>query len=296
VQRFIFVKNKYGGKILISIIIPAHQEAESIQRCLNSVIDQSITKSAPNRIEIIVAANACSDATVEKACEMEDFAFERGVDLKVIDDPIGGKTRALNRGDQIARGEIRIYLDADVVCAPTLLEELVAALKDPVPLYASGTVTIPPSRSWVSRCYARFWTKLPFVASDVAGYGLYAVNMAGRRRWSEFPDVHSDDKFVRLLFKSTERRRVAASYSWPIPDGIWNLLQVRRRWSRGNAQLRAAFPALHSDPYSGSALQYAQAAASRPVSALIFAIVYGGGALLARGDGLSSEISWRRAR
>lgn len=280
----------------ISIIIPAHQEEDSIESCLISILDQNFVKNASARVEVIVVANACTDATVERVRGMEDLARTRGVDWVVMDDPVGGKARALNRGDQAARGTIRIYLDADVTCCPTLLEELNDALAGSMPIYASGTVTIPPSKSWFSRCYARFWTRLPFVASDVAGYGLYAVNAAGRRRWVEFPDVHSDDKFVRLLFNPVERRRVDASYSWPVPDGIINLLRVRKRWCQGNAQLRAAFPKLHANPYPGTVWQYVRAATARPVSACVFAIVYAGGALLARSDGQANDIQWRRSR
>lgn len=282
--------------MILSIIIPSHQEEATIQNCLRSIIAQTVFQNRSIRAEVIVVANACTDATAERARSLESVAQGLGLGWTVIVDPIGGKTRALNRGDDVARGDFRIYLDADVVCGPTLVEELVSALDSDAPLYASGTVSIPRSKSWFSRCYARFWTRLPFVASDVAGYGLYAVNAAGRQRWADFPDLHSDDKFVRLLFKSSERRRVAATYSWPIPDGILNLVNVRRRWCEGNAQLRGSFPELHSDPYPGTAWQYACLMATTPVSAVVFSIVYAGGALLARGREISNPIQWRRAR
>lgn len=282
--------------MIISIILPAHQEERIIRDCLHAVLDQTVIGRPGIGVEVIVIANGCTDATAERARALEALARARGVGWVVIDDPVGGKARALNRGDRIARGGLRVYLDADVVCAPELLEELVAALDTDAPRYASGTVTIPRSHSWISRCYARFWTRLPFVASDVAGYGLYAVNAAGRRRWREFPDVHSDDKFVRLLFKPSERRRVAARYSWPVPDGIRNLLRVRRRWCECNAQLRGAFPGLHADPYPGTTWQYASAAVTRPVSACVFSIVYAGGALLALGHRRADPIEWRRGR
>ncbi len=59
---------------------------------------------------------------------------------------------------------------------------------------------IPPARSALTRAYARFWQRLPFNRTVAPGYGLYAVNAAGRARWEAFPAIISDDTFVRLQF------------------------------------------------------------------------------------------------
>lgn len=277
----------------ISVMIPAHQESKTISDCLSSIIHQTLLDDPSIQAEVIVLANACTDATVEKARALEGAARARGLSLTVIDDPVGGKARALNRADEIAGGSIRVYLDADVLCAPELLAELARELATDAPRLASGTVRIPASRSWISRCYARVWSSLPFVASDVAGCGLYAVNAAGRRRWGRFPELHSDDKYVRLQFNAGERRRVAAEYVWSVPDGLPRLLRVRRRWCEGNAELRRAFPELR-DRRSGTARQYLRLIAEAPVSVTVFAAVYLGGALLALGHG--GPVQWRRGR
>ena len=282
--------------MLLSIVIPAHNEEGVIRPCLESLIAQDSPAAPEFGVEVIVVANACSDRTAALARELEPLARARGYGWTVIEDCVGGKARALNRGDAMARGGIRVYLDADVVCSPTLLGELATALEGDAPLYASGAITIPPGASWVSRRYGEFWSRLPFVAADVSGCGLYAVNAAGRRRWGAFPKLHSDDKFVRLLFSRAERRRVAARYSWPVPEGLLTLLRVRRRWCEGNAELRHAYPDLRADSGPGTAWQYARLALSRPVSACVFSIIYAGGALLAARHETSTPIQWRRAR
>lgn len=281
--------------MLISIIIPAHQESETISECLSAIISQTLLQNPSVQAEVVVLANACADDTVEKARSLEGAARTRGLALTVIDDPVGGKSRALNRADGIARGSVRVYLDADVVCAPDLLAELARELDTDAPRFASGTVRIPPSRSWVSRCYARIWSSLPFVTSDVAGCGLYAVNAAGRRRWGRFPELHSDDKFVRLQFAAHERRRVAPEYVWSVPDGLARLIRVRRRWCEGNAELRRLHPELR-DTRAGTARQYLRLIAGAPVSATVFTAVYLGGALLALGHGGGTPVEWRRGR
>jgi len=185
-----------SNRAQISVIIPAHEEAASIDDCLQSLTRQ--TTDLPT--EIIVVANACRDATAARASRCRPMVEARGMRLVVIEDPVGGKSRALDTGDHIATGAIRVYLDADVLCEPELLHQLATSLAGPEPLLGSGTLAIPTPRSWFSRCYARVWQRLALLATDVPGCGLYAVNRAGRKRWGRFPAIHSDDKYVRLLF------------------------------------------------------------------------------------------------
>ena len=97
---------------------------------------------------------------------------------------------------------------------------LCAALDTDAPRYASGTPVIPVPRSRVSRVYGRFWQTLPFLTQDAPGFGLFAVNAAGRARWAAFPDIISDDTFVRLQFAPSERMRLEQTYLWPLVEGF----------------------------------------------------------------------------
>jgi hypothetical protein len=76
------------------------------------------------------------------------------------------------------------------------------------------------------------------------GYGLFAVNAAGRNRWGAFPDIISDDTFVRLQFMPDERVGVPAPYYWPMIEGFGALTRVRRRQDAGVAQLAERFPGI----------------------------------------------------
>jgi hypothetical protein len=44
------------------------------------------------------------------------------------------------------------------------------------------------------------------------GCGCYAVSSEGRRRWTMFPDLISDDKFVRLYFSEREQRVIDSTW------------------------------------------------------------------------------------
>jgi hypothetical protein len=76
------------------------------------------------------------------------------------------------------------------------------------------------------------------------GYGLFAVNAAGRARWGTFPALISDDTFVRLQVQPSERVQVAARYDWPMIEGFAALTKVRRRQDAGVAEIAQLYPGL----------------------------------------------------
>lgn len=168
--------------------------------------------------------------------------------MQVLDLVQGGKMRALNAGDAAAHWPWRAYLDADVTLSRSLLQKLCIALDGPKPRYASGLLRIT-AQGFVSRAYAATYRRVPFMARGVQGCGLFAVNAAGRARWGQFPDIISDDTFVRLLFRPEERVAVDARYDWPIVEGFAALVRVRQRQDRGVRQVAALYPDLmaHDD-------------------------------------------------
>lgn len=219
------------------MIVPAHDEADYIGPCLNALFASALEGAL---MQVIVVANGCKDATAEIARRHA----RAGHDLTVIELAEGGKLGALERGDAAAQHGTRIYLDADVIVSPGLIASLVDALDLSAPRYGSGRPVVAPARSKLTRAYARFWQTLPFVTGDVPGFGFFAVNAAGRARWGTWPQIISDDTFVRLNFAPDERVLVNAPYSWPMVEGWRNLVRVRRRQNRGVSEIAARYPEL----------------------------------------------------
>lgn len=224
---------------MLSVVIPANNEAALLGGCLSALL-ASVNAQA---VQVIVAANGCTDETVQIAQSFIAAATSRGWTLDVLDLAQGGKLGALNAADKIAIYPSRAYLDADVTVGRELVARTITALQDPRPTYASGHVRIT-GKSLVSRAYATFWSGVPFMRQGVPGCGYFAVNGPGRARWGAFPTIISDDTFVRLQFKPKERVLVAASYDWPIAEGFRNLVKVRRRQDAGVAEVRALYPTL----------------------------------------------------
>lgn len=227
--------------MMLSVILPASNEEGWIGPCFDALLASDPTGMPA---EVVVVANGCRDGTVAQAQARAAAAQAAGWGLRVLDLAQGGKLAALNAGDAAAQGDIRVYLDADVLVSPGLMAQLVQALDRPDAAYASGTPVIPRPASAVTRAYAGFWQRLPFVRSPAPGFGLFAMNAAGRARWSDWPQIISDDTFARLHFAPQERIGLPAIYTWPMVEGFARLVRVRRRQDAGVRELAAKYPQL----------------------------------------------------
>jgi len=97
---------------LVSVVIPALNEARGITRCLRSIFHQSYN----GPYEVIVVDNGSQDNTAEIA---------RLCGAKVIQEPRKGVCFARQRGIQEAQGEIVANTDADTIVPPDWLERIV---------------------------------------------------------------------------------------------------------------------------------------------------------------------------
>ena len=272
-----------------SIIIPANNEEAWLSHCLEAVFKSKRIEDA----EVIVVANGCEDRTVEIANRYEILAKEIGWGLKVIDLEEGGKLHALNVGERAAEGDVLIYLDADVRVSDKIIFQITRVLNKDAAAWASGELQMAAA-SRVSRAYARFWMKTPFMSKTVPGSGLFAVNRAGRARWGKFPEIISDDMFVRLHFSARERIAVPASYVWPVAEGWANLIKVRRRQNRGVEELERLYPELMENEDKGrfSPLNVLRLA----LGDIVGFAAYAGVALAVRFTKEQSQDIWDRGR
>jgi len=232
-----------------SVLIPAHNEAAYLPACLSAL---AASDTVAGMVEVVVMANGCTDATVQVARDFTATFDAKGWRLVVLDIAQGGKLNALNEGEVAATGTALIYLDADVLVSPPLVGELAQVLHADRPVYASGRPNVTTMGNWITRTYTRFWLTTPFMSRGVSGFGVFAMNRAGRARWGAWPDIISDDTFARLNFAPAERVSVPATFDWPMIEGFAPLVQVRRRQDVGVAEIEDRFPELlqNEDDYS----------------------------------------------
>ncbi|MCB1350425.1 MAG: glycosyltransferase family 2 protein [Maritimibacter sp.] len=273
----------------VSVIIPAHNEAGYLGRTLEALFASEVSGLDA---QAIVVANGCTDDTAAIAQGYEAQAQAAGWALTVVDSAEGGKPLALDLGEAEARGRVLIYLDADVIVSPGVIAALARALDTDRPLYGGGTPIVTRSPSAVTRAYTRMWTRMPFFETRAPGFGLFAINRAGRARWGTWPRITGDDAFARLVFAPEERVQVAETYDWPPSDGFFALVRVRRRQDQGVRELMAVRPDLevNEDKVVPGAGRTVGLFLSDPVGWLTYAAVKLASKLPARGSG------WARGR
>ena len=87
-----------------SILIPAHNEAAVIVRCLDALFEGV----EPTELEVAVVCNGCSDNTAHLARTSKH-------EVMVLEFDVPSKPMALRMGEKALTTFPRLYLDADVV-------------------------------------------------------------------------------------------------------------------------------------------------------------------------------------
>ena len=96
---------------LVSVVITTKNEEKNIENCLQSIKNQTF-----KNIELIVVDNFSEDKTAELAEKYNAKIYFKGNE----------RSAQRNYGAKVARGGYLIYLDADMILSPTVIEECVA--------------------------------------------------------------------------------------------------------------------------------------------------------------------------
>ena len=118
----------------VSIIIPCYNCQDYIGETL-----QSLANQRNHHFEVICVNDGSTDDTLVVLKQWEDRCV---LDMKIINMPNGGVSRARNAGIQAAQGEFLLFLDADDLCHPSFIQLLVDAVRQ------SGADT---AYCWLSR-------------------------------------------------------------------------------------------------------------------------------------------------
>jgi len=121
-------------KPMVSIIIPAHNEENSIEKSVESCIEMDYPLK-----EIIVVDDGSTDATYDKALPYE----KRGLIKLLHRDTAGGsKAVAVNYGISFSKGKLIVILDADTLFERRSLSEAIKYFSDPLVNAVSGNVRV----------------------------------------------------------------------------------------------------------------------------------------------------------
>jgi glycosyltransferase involved in cell wall biosynthesis len=259
-----------------SVVIPAHNEATVIMRCIDALLDGV----APGALEVVVACNGCTDATAQ-------VVRASGRAVSVLELHPASKPRALRIGEEALTVFPRLYLDADVVVpgdsALAVLERLrlgpALAARPPISYNVDGA-------SPLVRKYYTARQRLPSVMGSLWGAGVYGLSEAGRRRFGAYPDVVAEDLFVDQHFAPDEIEIVACAPAVVnAPRQIADLVRILRRTYRGKAEMSGRGPAPAEATTRGTARDIVDLALTGPrpaVDALAYSALAVGGRLMTR--------------
>lgn len=186
--------------VAFTVIIPAHNEAKVISRCLNRVLEDAPSSAD---FEIIVAANGCSDDTAARARE----AAPQAVVLELAE---GSKPKAMNAAKGNAKHPTCLFLDADVQCSYASLAAVARLLEKPGVMAASPSLRMNLSQSSaLVRAYYRVWLALPYVTDRLVGSGCFGLSRVALETVGDFPEIIGDDIWIRSQFERSQRRSVS---------------------------------------------------------------------------------------
>jgi cellulose synthase/poly-beta-1,6-N-acetylglucosamine synthase-like glycosyltransferase len=150
---------------MVTILIAARNEEDSILACIQSCLNQNYP---PNKLEVIVVDDQSEDDTYDLLESIEDPRFVHmrlGVYKRTTIK--GSKKKAIAYGVNHAKGELIFTTDADCLVAPDWIQSMIPFFNDPKVKLVSGPVKITNRSSLIAR----------FQALDFSANGL--VNAAG---------------------------------------------------------------------------------------------------------------------
>jgi len=270
--------------LLGSVVIPAHNEAAVIRRCLDTLLDGF----RPGELEVVVACNGCTDETA-------DIVRSSGHAVRVIEIEVASKPAALRAAEELVTTFPRLYLDADVVLTAPSARQVLERLRSGPALAARPPISYDTNRSAILvRSYYRARVRVPAVMGSVWGAGVYGLSEVGRARFGPYPDITADDLYVDQCFKRSEIEIVkSAPVRVTAPRRTVDLLRILRRNYQGKAE-NSGLQSVPDSSTMSTVRDLARAASIRPSSMIDVAVYFGLAALARLMLAVAGHTRWER--
>lgn len=154
----------------LSVVVPCFNEEARIGRSLER-LSAWLQENLPGQYEVVVSNDGSTDRT---PYIIEEIAARVPAMRHLPGSPNRGKGDAVRRGMLAARGDVRIFTDADLATPPEEIVPLMEALRtSPVAIgtrvHPDGTDMRTDSQTCVRRSLGRLFT---FVAAALVGAGI----------------------------------------------------------------------------------------------------------------------------
>jgi chlorobactene glucosyltransferase len=199
---------------LVSVLVPARNEALNIERCVRSLLRQEY---AP--FEILVLDDGSTDATPEllHRLVMESDGKMRVLQGEPLPDGWHGKSWACYQLGRQAKGELLLFTDADTMHEPDALRRTVGAIE------ASGAdmLSLMPHQELDS-----FWEKLVVPLVHVILMCYLPIRLVRTSRRAAF--CFANGQFILFRKKFYERINGHAAVRDALVEDVWLCKKVKK--------------------------------------------------------------------
>ncbi|QXE18504.1 glycosyltransferase family 2 protein [Clostridium sp. 001] len=171
------------NKDTVSIIIPVYNEEIHIEKCLNSIINQTYD----NIIEILVLDGMSTDSTRDIIGKFENEK------IKIVDNPQKIQSAGLNKGIKMAEGDIVVRVDGHALYDKNYVSECVSTLnklKSQNVVNVGGPTYLLTSKSYIENC-------IVFLHESKFGIGVAKFR---QKDYQGFVDTVWNGAFWRWVF------------------------------------------------------------------------------------------------
>lgn len=233
---------------LVTVLVPAHNEQETIDSLLRTLFEQTY-----ENMEIIVINDGSTDHTREI---LEPYALQGRISVLNLGPPNVGKHAALNAGIKLAKGEILLVVDADGLLERDAVANMLVPFRDPNVMSVSGNIRVANPVNLLTRCQSLEYIRdinIPRRAFDLLNIALVVPGPLGAFRRSVLlnigqydPDTVTEDFDVTVkVQKARDDTKIASrnitnavAYT-EAPQRLRDLVRQRKRWYGGMAQTYA---------------------------------------------------------
>lgn len=142
--------SKQLNNIMLSIILPFYNEVKDLPCCLRAIEAQDYSN-----YEVI----AVNDGSTDKSADITSVFIDNhpNLNIRLINSDHRGPGAARNKGARLAKGEILVFIDADVIVKPDYLERITEEIRNK---HTIGTMygyeeNINYNKNLWTKCYGR---------------------------------------------------------------------------------------------------------------------------------------------
>lgn len=220
-----FAKRKFNNKCpLVSIIIPAYNEEEVIEKCIKSLKEQTYKK-----IEIIFVDDGSTDQTLNIVRKFKGII--------ILEQNHKGPGNARNFGAKQSKGEILSFVDADMTFDKEFIKELIKPIiyENEIGSIDGVQIALNQENIW-SRCWGRYFAE----RKSEYGWIFRAIRKDEFEEMGGFnPSLgYADDRTFFIKFNARSKRvkeavcyhKNAESLNEVFWQSVWIGSSTDKRW------------------------------------------------------------------